>query len=357
MGQLGYGIIGAGKVAMRHMSCAESMAETQLVAISDLNREKAEQIAAARTQPPAVYGDWHELLADPRVDVVVVCVPTQFHAEVSIAAAAAGKHIYCEKAMAPTLGECDAMIEAARRHQIKLNIGQSTRFMSTYAMAQRLVEAGEMGEVIAVNAFFSDKSMLREQVGEDFWRYKAGAQGHGCVINFGCHWIDTARFISGQEPVRVCAHIGNRYSCDPEDQFVITALCDGQALMTIGDYGAPQLTNSPRNGFIIYGEKAVLHAFPGEGLTLQRAGETPVSVAIDDDLQGETWLRFHQALVASILNDTPVPVSGLEGRRNLEWALAAYLAHEQGCWIDLPLGPEYAEYGGPRRLEEIPPGG
>lgn len=357
MKQLGYGIIGAGKVALRHMTCAEAMEETKLVAIADHNVEKAQQIAAQRETPPAVYADWQGLLADPAVDIVVVCVPTQYHAEVVIAAAEAGKHIYCEKAMAPTLRECDAMLAAAQAGQIKLNIGQSTRFVGIYVQAQRLVEAGEIGGVIAVNAFFSDKAMLREEVGEDFWRYKTGARGHGCVVNFGCHWVDTARYLIAQEPVRVCAHIGNRYSCDPEDQFVITAVCDGQALMTIGDYGAPHYTNSRRNGFVIYGEQGVLYACPGEGIILQRAGEEAVAVPLAEDLKEETWLRFHRAFVASVRDDTPVPVSGEEGRRNVEWALASYIAQEQGRWVDLPLGPQWADYYGPVRTEEVPPGG
>ncbi|MCK4276377.1 MAG: Gfo/Idh/MocA family oxidoreductase, partial [Phycisphaerae bacterium] len=223
METLGYGVIGCGTVSARHMDAAEQIQGAQLVAIADQNVEKAEQISRERESKPAVYQDYQDLLQDKNIDVVVICVPTQMHGEMTVAAARGGRHVYCEKAMAPTLKECRAMIAAADDSAVKLMIGQSTRFQVPYAQARRVIESGQVGDVIAVDGAFPTKATLSEDVGADFWRFKAGAQGHGHVVNFGCHYIDTARYISSQDPRHVSAYIGNRFSAGqiPEDQFVI----------------------------------------------------------------------------------------------------------------------------------------
>ncbi len=359
---LGYGIIACGKVSPRHMDAAEQIQGAQLVAIADQNVEKAEQISAERESKPAVYQDYQDLLQDKNVDVVVICLPTQLHAEVTIAAAKAKKHIYCEKAMAPTLKECRDMIAAADDSGVKLTIGQSTRFQACYIQARRVIEAGQIGEVIAIDGAFPSKATLAEDVGADFWRFKAGAQGHGWVVNFGCHYIDTARYLAGEEPRHVSAYVANRFSVGqtPEDQFLITAVCDGQAIITIGQYGTLTHTATRTNGFVIYGTEGVLEAYwRPDGLTLERGADETVPIELDEDLKrdggwGGAWLRIHREFRQCIEDDTAPPVTGRDGMLNVEWAMAAYLSNERRAWMDLPLGPEFYEYGGPKLYEEVP---
>ncbi len=350
-------MIGCGKVSARHMDAAEQIPGAKLVAIADQNVEKAEQVSRERESKPAVYQDYHDLLDDSNVDVVVVCVPTQLHAEVTIAAANAKKHIYCEKAMAPTLQECRAMIAAADDSGVKLMIGQSTRFQAPYAQAGRTIEAGQIGDVIGVDGAFPTKATLAGDVGADFWRFKAGAQGHGHVVNFGCHYIDTARYICDQDPRHVSAYIGNRFSAGqtPEDQFVITAVCEGQAIITIGLYAAPVYTSARNAGFTIYGIEGILEAYASpDGLTVKRGVEGSTPIAIDDDLRTEAvWTRMHKAFRRCIEDDSEPPVTGRDGMLNVEWALAAYLSNERRAWMDLPLGPEFYEYGGPKLYEAV----
>ena len=357
METLRYGVIGCGRVSARHIQCADEMGGTVLAALADPNTEKAESFAQKSPSNPRVYADYRQMLADDVVDVVVVCVPTQMHAEVTVAAAEAGKHIYCEKAMAPTLAACRAMIRAADDAGVKLNIGQSTRFQTPFVQARRVIEAGRIGEVIAVDGAFPGTATTPEGVPADFWRFKAGAQGHGYVVNFGCHYVDAARYICGDDPAQVSAFISNRFSAGqiPEDQFVITAVCHTGPIITIGMYCAPTYTPTRTNGFVIYGTEGVLEAYwrPG-GVTLTVGKEEPQPVAIDEDLTVDPWLRFHRQFRDCILEDTAPPVSGRDGMLNVEWALAAYLAHERRAWMDLPLGPEFYEYGGPKLYAEVP---
>ncbi|MFP3904161.1 MAG: Gfo/Idh/MocA family protein, partial [Armatimonadota bacterium] len=232
MDTLGYGVIGCGRVSSRHMDAAETVAGLELVAIADANVSKVQSVAEERSSNPTPYADYRELLADDAVDVVVIAVPTHLHAEVTVAAAEAGKHIYCEKAMAPTLQECRQMISATDEAGVKLMIGQSTRYRRPFMQARRLIERGEIGDVVAVDASFSGTATTKDDVPEDFWRFKKGAQGHGYVVNFGCHYIDTSRFLCGQDPAAITALIDNRFSQGviPEDQFVITCKCRDEAI-------------------------------------------------------------------------------------------------------------------------------
>ncbi len=155
MGELGYAVAGLGRVAARHMNAVGEMEGTRLVAVADANIEKAQAVAADHPDSPAAHADWRERVADDDVDVLVVCVPTQLHAEVAVAGIDAGKHVLCEKPMAPSVRECREMIAARDRNGVKLMIGQSTRFQPAYAMAARLVERGEIGTPVALQAQFA----------------------------------------------------------------------------------------------------------------------------------------------------------------------------------------------------------
>ena len=143
MKTLGYGIIGTGRISVNHLDAIEQVEGARVVALTDQDGAKAHQDAAGRKTAPAVHPGWQTLLRDPAVEVVVICVPPQCHAEVVAAAARAGKHIYCEKPMAPTLQECHEMSTAAETAGVRLAIGQSMRFFPAFAQARRLLdEAG-----------------------------------------------------------------------------------------------------------------------------------------------------------------------------------------------------------------------
>ncbi len=359
MKTLGYGIIGCGRVSARHMTTVEAGEAMKLVAVADMHIERARQVSAQRTSRPTVYADYKDLLADENVDVVVICLPSQLHAQATIAAANAGKHVYCEKVMAATLQQARAMIDAAETNGVKLNIGHNTRYFPPYAQAHRLIQAGQIGEVIAVDGAFPTSAMLPDTVRPTFWGIKAGARGHGMVMNFGCHYIDAARYLCADEFSRVSAYITNRYSRGqtPEDQYLITALSHSGAIVTIAQYA--QLTNigSRNTGFMIYGSEGTIEAFyQPERLAIKRAGdEGYTDINFDEDIRSEgAWPRLHREFRQAIENDTTPPVPGIEGYRNIEWALGAYLSDERCAWMDLPLAPEFHDYAGPTLHESLP---
>ena len=112
MEQVRIGIIGAGRIAQVMSAAYSQIRECRLLAVNDIVRSAAERLAA-RFTIPIIHDDYRELLASKEVDAVLVCVPTQWHEEVTLAAAEAGKHIFCQKPMALTVEQCERMTQAA----------------------------------------------------------------------------------------------------------------------------------------------------------------------------------------------------------------------------------------------------
>lgn len=358
MKQLGYGVIGLGRISGRHIEAINRLEAGRLVAIADSNQEKAQAVAGEHPEQPAAYSSYEDLLADERVEVAVVLVPTHLHRDVSVAAMDSGRHVICEKAMAPSVRQCLDMIEARDRNHVKLMIGHSTRFQAAFLTARRMIEDGAIGQVLGVDAHFTAGATQSDEVPRDFWRFKAGAAGHGYVVNFGCHYIDASRSMIGADPVSVSGHIGNRFSRGviPEDHYVITAICDNGSTISIAQYGTRKSYRTPTEGYAIFGTEGMMEAYwRPDRLIISRSGEETRQVELDRALyEAGPWVREHEGFYASIANDTPEPVTGEDAMRNIEWASAAYLSSERRCWVDIPLEEDDCAYCGPCLEETLP---
>ena len=146
------GIIGAGGMGTTHAARWAQLPDTQVVAIADVQRHKAEKLAAGYAGA-IVCGDADELLnVAGGVDAVSVCVPSDLHRQVAEKALRAGVHTFCEKPLALSVADCDALIAAQKTapNGALLSVGQVVRFFPEYAQAKRLVESGAVGKPAAV---------------------------------------------------------------------------------------------------------------------------------------------------------------------------------------------------------------
>jgi predicted dehydrogenase len=148
--------------------------------------------------------DWHELVADPEVDLVDVCTPNHLHAPMSVEALAAGKHVACEKPLAGTLEDAREMRDAARKAKRK---GQQTfvwfnyRRVPALAFAHQLIAKGRLGRIFHVRA-----SYLQDWGHPDtplVWRFDSKQAGSGAHGDLNAHIIDLARFLTGDEVAEV----------------------------------------------------------------------------------------------------------------------------------------------------------
>lgn len=196
------GIIGCGGIANgKHMPSLKNVPGVRMIAFCDLILEKAEKAAKEYGTPDAkVYTDYRELLADPSIEVVHVLTPNREHAEISIAALEAGKHVMCEKPMAKCAADAHRMVEAARKSGKKLTIGYQHRQKAQSIYAKQYVDSGALGDIYYANCY-----AIRRR-GTPNWGVflNEEEQGGGPIIDIATHSLDlTLYLMNNYEPAMV----------------------------------------------------------------------------------------------------------------------------------------------------------
>lgn len=201
------GIIGCGGIATgKHMPALMKVEEAEMVAFCDIVLERAEKAKADfGNDSAAVYTDYKELLKDSSIDVIHVCTPNISHAEISIAALEAGKHVMCEKPMAKTSEEALAMIEAAKRTGKKLTIGYQNRFRPDSIYLHKACEQEQLGEIYYAKA----KAIRRRAVPTWGVFLDEEAQGGGPLIDIGTHALDLTLWMMNNYKPKYA--VGNAY--------------------------------------------------------------------------------------------------------------------------------------------------
>lgn len=205
-------LIGSGRAGMIHgHNFVGRVPRGKIIAVCDPVENVAEE-AAKELGIDLFYKDYNDVMKNPEVDAVIIACPTKFHKEITIAAAEAGKHIFCEKPMAMDENECDEMIAAAEKNGVKLQIGFMRRFDESFQEAKRLIEAGEIGEVVSVKSHTRGPSKPRE------WMYDISVS-NGPLGEVCSHDIDTVRWFTGSEISSLYAVGGNYRNREIADQY------------------------------------------------------------------------------------------------------------------------------------------
>lgn len=211
MTKLKMGIIGVGGIAQqRHIpTFLQLQDKVEWTAVHDLNEHRAKEVAEKYgiTHVVTDYQDMFRL-----VDAVTICTPNKFHADMTIAALDAGVHVLCEKPMAITTAEAEAMVEAAKRAGKVLAIAYHYRHMKESQAAKHAIDTGEVGEPLVTRV----QALRRRKVpGWGVFTNKE-LQGGGSLIDYGCHLLDLSLWLTGNpEPVEVVGKTYNRLSKQP----------------------------------------------------------------------------------------------------------------------------------------------
>ncbi len=218
------GLIGAGFIGRNHFNQYEKMPERVTLILCDKEPARREgdwsgiggNIADAKGTKRDVSGlqrcsDWKELIADPKVDAVDICVPTPLHKEIAIAALLAGKHLLCEKPMALTVEDCDAMLTAASKSRARFMIAQVVRFWPEYRALRQIFDDRHLGTLKALH--------LRRQAATpgytlNNWVLDPKLSG-GAILDLHVHDVDFVLGLLGK-PKAVCAqtHVIASGACD-----------------------------------------------------------------------------------------------------------------------------------------------
>jgi predicted dehydrogenase len=209
--KLKFGVIGCGGIANhKHMANLSKFPEVELSAFSDLFLDKAQKSAKQYgTADAAVYMDYRQLLANADIDVVHVCTANDSHAEITIAALEAGKHVMCEKPMAISTTDATSMLETARRTGKKLTIGYNNRFRSDSQQLHKVCRSGDLGEIYFAKAH----AIRRRGVPVRGVFLDKDKQGGGPLIDIGTHALDlTLWMMDNYKPKMVVGTAYNKLS-------------------------------------------------------------------------------------------------------------------------------------------------
>ena len=191
------GIIGIGTMGQFHSNAYSKIAGVKLSGYADPRLDEAQQLA--ELYHAKATSDVNELINDPEIDIIDICTPTPFHKELTIKAAKAGKHVFCEKPIARTIPDAMAMIDAVKSAKVKFMVGQVLRFFPEFATAKQLIDQGKIGKPGVIR--LSRLSYFPQGVND--WMADVDKSG-GAILETIIHDFDWLNWCCG-EPKRVFA--------------------------------------------------------------------------------------------------------------------------------------------------------
>lgn len=198
------GVIGAGSISELHFSSYANNNHAKIVAVCDLNKERAEQ-KAKTYGAEFVYSDYRELLANPEIDAVSVCTWNNSHAEISIAALKAGKNVLVEKPLCKTVEEALEIEKTVKETGKLLQVGFVRRYASNTAILQKFIQNNELG-----NIYYAKASCIRRLGNPGGWFSDLERSGGGPLIDLGVHMIDICWYLMGRPKIKSIS--GNTYN-------------------------------------------------------------------------------------------------------------------------------------------------
>lgn len=333
--KLGYAIVGLGSYATRQIMPQFANCEhARLVALVSGTPEKLERYGAQYGIPRSHwynYANYDSIRDNPDIDIVYVVLPNAMHAEYAIRASQAGKHVMCEKPMAISSAECEAMIAAARKAGRKLMIGYRCHFEQYNLHAIELGQGGAVGPmrlITAEHGFYARP---------DQWRLDRALSGGGSLMDIGIYSLNAARYLTGEEPVEVVAMESTDRS-DPRFRTVEDRLDfslrfpSGVMANCVSSYS----TN--HNAYRIHGTEGWVGMEPatpytGHQMWMRKDGETrPIVLPAPAKNQFAGQLDH---LPEVIFAGTEPRVSGEEGLRDMRIMEAIYRSAREGTAIKL----------------------
>ena len=225
MAKLKVGVIGTGMIATAgHIPAWKSLEDdVEIVAVADILEDRAKLVAKTEGIPHA-YGDWQKMLKEVDLDIVSVCTPNAYHKEQTIAALQAGAHVLCEKPVATSAADAEAMFQAADAADRVLLVGQSLRFTNRSRAAKEIMDSGRLGEVYFAETFF----LRRRGIPKWGQFHMKKHSGGGPIYDLGVHAIDLLYWLLGNPAVLAVSgatytKFGNR------DEGLATSLADSGA--------------------------------------------------------------------------------------------------------------------------------
>ena len=329
--QIGYAIIGLGRISMGHfMPGVQASKNSRITGLVSGHRDKALSEAKKYGVPESsiyTYENMDEMKNNPAIDAVYVALPNSMHAEYTIRSAKAGKHVLCEKPMATTIADSQAMIKACKDANKKLMIAYRCHYEPTNLRAMQLIREGKLGKIQAIES----ANGFKERAGE--WRLDRKLAGGGPLMDMGVYSLNACRYLTGEEPVEIKAfssvidHDG-RFDTVEENVSWTMKFPSGVVASCNTTYGASM------NGFYrVHGSQGFLYAepaFPYEGLHLTAqysdpAGGPPLKLdELNPNKDPSQFTAQAEYFNSCILENKEPKTAGEEGLLDMQYMSKIY---------------------------------
>jgi len=326
---LGWGIIGLGRAADTLVAPAIGAdSNSRLVAVVSRDAGRAEAFAARHGGALATT-DFAAMLADPAVDVVAITSPNALHPDQAIAAARAGKHVFCDKPLAPDAVVAQRILDACAAAGVKIGLNFQTRHHACFQEARQIITGGGIGEVLAVQI---DASPGAVPLGG--WRADPELAGLGAVNNIAVHILDLLRFLIGAEVTEVSAMFDTgRTPALERMPMVLMRFSNGAMAFA----NANQLTPKPLNDIVIHGTTGRID---GRGVTRPGMDGDMRVVTVEGETTGhysshDAYERTIHAFSQAIADRREPDPSGLDGLRNVQLTDAIRLSAREGRVVEI----------------------
>ena len=311
----GWGLIGTGRIAEdRVLPGINSFAGNKLIGVVSRTQARADDFAR-RFNAQHAYTNFDDLLKNPEVTVVAIHTPNAQHAEQAIAAARAGKHVFCDKPMATSAADAERIVRECEKAGVTLGVNFHNRQMPCFLETRRIVQSGEIGMVLMVQLEAS-AGVGASSVAAT-WRQDPAQAGLGTSMNVGTHVYDILRFIQGSEIVMVSAMFDTAPQVMETTSLTTFRFANG----ALAQLNVNQSTPNPHNDFVIYGSKGRI---TGRSLTRSREGGE-LQVSIDGGASRVTKypaINAHEACVVefskALLEGRAPAATGVDGLRSVQ---------------------------------------
>ena len=339
------GIIGCGKIAqVRHIPEYAANPHAEIYGFYDINQARAQELA--QKHGGKVFASYEELLADPAIEAVSVCVANHAHAEISIAALKAGKHVLCEKPMAVTLEDCEAMVAAAEVSGKYLMIGQNQRLAKAHSKAKELIEQGAIGKVLTFRTIFGHGGPETWSIdpGSNVWFFDKTKAAMGAMADLGIHKTDMIQYVLGSKIVKTQAVLTTLDKKDATGNLIgvdDNAICIYQ--MENGVIGTMTASwtyyAAEDNTTVIYGTKGELRLYDDPKYSVQQinADGTRIDYQIDQiqTNDNQTASGVIDLFVESLVEKKPPEISGANVLHAMKAVFASIESSAKGCAIEV----------------------
>ena len=380
MKKIGVGIIGSGSIAeIGHCPSIRALPNAELIALCDTDKEILSSMAK-KWEPKRTYADYHDLLRDKEVQVVIVGTPNRYHAQQAIDAMRAKKHVIVEKPFACTHDEAWAMVDVCKKEGVFLMAGTNQRFWEQNVIARQLIDDGFIGKpMMGRSSLHEGWGLYHEQLSYTRFREVPAEAGAGALFDLGAHRADLLMFLMNSKPKRVVGIVKRlvtpeEYTKLDDSFWIMIEFENGATGVISGDRYSPAVSNISEvygsEGTIFTGSEATnpfqsapLAVFTSKEFKqselpeivreyrypqlfwsediMQPGGKVPKRWVPIYPKRGWAYKSMLEHFLDCVEKDKEPSLTPEASALVTDVLVGAYLSMKTGGWVDLPLKENY----------------